>query len=158
MINRREAPEGLHYATMARAASVAVILGGACWGQSELEFFKQQLEFGLRLCVAGEREFAAIGGRHEYVDHRHGGEFLRYRTRGEAGGKRVELSPQSHVRAVSQERDEDMRFDANLFLVMDRPDRQIAIEGPEGRLDLHQLQIELPEFGRVDSVRLSRNR
>src|SRR6516225_6318886 len=45
-------------------------------GQGELELVEQQYEFGFRLSVAGEQQFAAIGGRQVEVDHLHGGELL----------------------------------------------------------------------------------
>jgi hypothetical protein len=53
------------------------------------------------------------------------------------------------VHAVREECDEDVRFDALLFLVKDGPDREIAFECFEGCLDLDELQIELPELRRV---------
>ena len=42
-----------------------------------------------------------------------------------------------------------MRFDALIGLVVDRADRQVPLEFFEGLLDLHQLQIERPEFRRI---------
>ena len=70
----------------------------------------------------------------------HGGEFLEHAARGEAWGERFELLAERDVQAISEERDKDVRFDAPLFLVEDRPDRQIAFEGPEGCLDLDELR------------------
>ena len=44
--------------------------------QLELELVDQQLQLGFRLGVAGEAEFASIGGRQVDVDHLDGGELL----------------------------------------------------------------------------------
>ena len=43
------------------------------------------MQFGFRLCVAGERELAPVGGRDVHVDHLHGGELLQRAARGPGG-------------------------------------------------------------------------
>ena len=96
--------------------------------------------------VARETELAPIGGGHEYIDHLYRGELLEHAAWSEAWGERFELLSEGHMQAVGEECDEDVRFDARLFLVKDGPDRQIAFEGLEGGLDLDELQIELPQF------------
>ena len=53
------------------------------------------------------------------------------------------------MQAVGEEGNEDMRLDAMLSLMEDRPDRQIALESFEGLLDRHQTQVILPQFGWV---------
>jgi hypothetical protein len=109
-------------------------------GQGQFEFLEQQLQFGLGLRVAREGEFAPIGGGHIDVDHLHGGELLEHGSRRKPRGERLEVPPKRHVQAVSQERDEDVRFDAPLLLMEDRADREIAFERFEGRLDFDQLR------------------
>jgi hypothetical protein len=52
-------------------------------------------------------------------------------------------------RQIGQEGDEDVRFDANLELVKDRPDRDVALEVLERFLDRNQQQIMAPQLGWV---------
>ena len=118
-------------------------------GQGELEFVEQELELRLGLCVAGEAQFAPIGRWQINVDHLHGREFLEHAARGEAWRERLQLLAERDVQAVGEEGDKDVRFDAPLFLVEHRPDGQIAFERFEGGFDLDELQIELPELGRI---------
>jgi hypothetical protein len=54
------------------------------------------------------------------------------------------LGAQRDVKAVGEEGDEDMRFDAMLKLVVDRAELQIVLEIFERGLDLDELDIELP--------------
>ena len=109
-------------------------------GQGELEFLDQQLQFRFGLRVAREGEFAPIGGGHVDVDHLHGGELIEHGSRREPWGECLEVPPKRHVQAISEERDEDVRFDAPRLLMEDRADREIAFEGLEGRLDLDELR------------------
>jgi hypothetical protein len=53
------------------------------------------------------------------------------------------------VQAIGQERDEDVRLDATDQLMVYRPQLQIVLEVLKGGLDLDQLDIELPQLGRV---------
>jgi hypothetical protein len=57
--------------------------------------------------------------------------------------------PRGDVQAVGEEGDKDVRFDAPLVLMKDRPDGEVTFERSEGGLDFDQLQIELPELGRI---------
>jgi hypothetical protein len=43
---------------------------------------------------------------------------------------------EGHLKTIRHKGDEDMRFDARVFLVIDRTDGQIAFEFFEGLLDL----------------------
>jgi hypothetical protein len=65
---------------------------------------------------------------------------------------------QGNVQAVGQEGDEDVRLDARLELVKDRPDREVAFEVLERLLYRHQQQVMAPQLGRSSSTRLVRNR
>lgn len=49
--------------------------------------------------------------------------------------------PQCHVQTVG---DKDMRLDAMLALMEDRPDRQVTLERFERPLDGHQTQVIFP--------------
>jgi hypothetical protein len=41
-------------------------------GKREVQALEQQLELGLRLCVACEQKFSTVGGRYFHIDHLHG--------------------------------------------------------------------------------------
>ncbi len=51
---------------------------------------------------------------------------------------------QCDLQTVGHEGDKDMRFDALILLVIDRPDRQIAFQFLEGLLDFGELDVVLP--------------
>jgi len=101
-----------------------------------VQALQQEFEFGLRLCVASEQKFSTVGGRDAHIDHLHGGKFLQRAARGESGGEGFQLPSERHVQAVREESDEHMRLDAFGFLVEDRADRQIALQGAERLFDL----------------------
>src|SRR5258707_15426072 len=88
------------------------------------------------------------------VEHLDGGELVEYGSRGEAGGQRLELSAQRDVKAIGQEGDEDVRFDAVLNLVVDRAELQIVLEILERGLDLDELDIELPQMGWLSGAQI----
>src|SRR5205814_8446591 len=52
-------------------------------------------------------------------------------------------------RQIGQKGNEDVRLDAGLELVKDRPDREVALEVLERFLDRNQQQIMAPQLGRV---------
>lgn len=56
------------------------------------------------------------------IDHLNCGELFEQAARGEASREPSEASGDGDVEAISEERDEDMRFDPAFFLVVDRPD------------------------------------
>src|SRR5204863_9319782 len=98
---------------------------------------------------------AAVGGGEVNVEHLDGGELVEHRPRGETGSQRPEPGAQRDVQAISQERDEDVGLDALDELVIDRPQLQVVLEVFEGGLDLDQLNIELPQLGRVSSAQIA---
>src|SRR5207302_8631675 len=51
-----------------------------------------------------------------------------------------------HPEGITEERDEDVRFHAMLFLMEDRPDGQFAFQCTEDRFGFGQLDVFLPEF------------
>src|SRR5258708_21316272 len=122
--------------------------------QIELELLHQELLFGVQFSVAAQDQRAAIGGREVDVEHLDSGELGEHSPRGEAGRQRLELSAQRDVKAIGQEGDEDVRFDAVLKLVVDRAELQIVLEILERGLDLDELDIEtatgVPDLGRTD--------
>jgi hypothetical protein len=97
--------------------------------------FHQELLFGVEFGVAPQDQCAAVGGREMDVEHLDGGELVEYGPRSEAGSERLELGAQRNVKAIGQEGDEDMRFDAVLELVVDWAQLQIVLEVLECRLN-----------------------
>ena len=53
--------------------------------QLQLELVDQELQFGLRLGVAGQHEFAAVCSWEMNVDHLDGGKFLKSTAGGQPG-------------------------------------------------------------------------
>jgi hypothetical protein len=54
------------------------------------------------------------------IEHLDGGEFVEHGARSEAGGQGLEPCAERDVKAIGQEGDEDVRFDAAFELVVDR--------------------------------------
>ena len=61
----------------------------------------------------------------------------------------LESMAERDMQTIREEGDEDMRLDASFALMIDRPDRKIALESREGFLDRDQAQVVLPELGRI---------
>jgi len=53
------------------------------------------------------------------------------------------------VEAISQEGDEDVGFDPPFLLMVDRPDGKLALDGPERLFDPDELDIVIPQLGRI---------
>ncbi len=53
--------------------------------QGEPEALQQDLLIAVRLGIARQHDLAPVGGREVHVDHLHGLEFFKDRSRGEAG-------------------------------------------------------------------------
>jgi len=103
---------------------------------------------GIRLGVTAQDQGSAVGGREVDVEHLDGGELVEHRPRGEAGRQRPEPGAQRDVQTISEEGHEDVRLDALLQLVIDRPSLQIVLEVLEGRLDFNELNVEPPQLRR----------
>src|SRR5882672_2734317 len=122
--------------------------------QVELESFHQKLLVCVQFGVAAQDQRAAIGGREVDVEHLDGGELVEHGPRGEAWRQRLEPSAQRDVKAIGQEGDEDVRFDAVLKLVVDRAELQIVLEILERGLDLDELDIDPPQMGRLSGAQI----
>ena len=87
--------------------------------QDEFELVEQEREFGFRLGVAGQQQFAAVGRRDMQVNHLHGGELFDDAARRGAGRWRggVQAAAERDVEAVGEEGNEDMCLDARLVLM-----------------------------------------
>jgi hypothetical protein len=94
--------------------------------------------------VASEHEFSAVSCRDVGVDNLDRGELLERAARSEPRRQGMQTPPEGDVQAVGQESDEDVRLDACLFSMEDRPDGEIALEALEGFLHGDQLEIVAP--------------
>ena len=84
-----------------------------------------------------------------HIEHLHRRELLHHLPDGEAGSMRAQVGLQGDMEAVREEGDEDMRLDPRGQLMEDRPDGELALQVLEGCLDFDQLEIRLPDPGRV---------
>ena len=100
----------------------------------------------LGLGIASEDQPAAISSRKPGVEHHQRREFLKHRSRRQAGCVLAQPMAQRDVHAVGKEAHEDVRLDAILVLVEHRPDRQIALEILERFFDLDELDVVAPEL------------
>jgi hypothetical protein len=88
------------------------------------------------------------------VKHLDGSELVEHGPRGEAGRQRLELGAQRDVKAIGEESDEDVRFDAVLKLVVNWSELQIVLEILERGLNLDELDIELPQMGWISVAQI----
>lgn len=95
---------------------------GSLFRQSEGELLekKEKVRFGMG--VAGENDFASIGGGQMDIEHLQGGELFEDRAWGESAGPGFEAGLEGDLKAVGQEGDNDVGFDTFLTLVVDGPD------------------------------------
>lgn len=99
--------------------------------------------------MARQGNGSSAGDRDLDIDHLHGGEFLEHAARGQPGRMRSQLLSECDVQAVGQEGDEEVCFDPRFALVVDRSDRKVALEIPEGFFDLRELEVGAPQLGRI---------
>ena len=123
--------------------------GWRLFGKNELELLKKQPQVRFGLSIAGELEFAAVGGRDMDIDHLHGGTFVEDGPWGQSGREPVQAPPEGHVQTIGQERDEDMSLDPPLRLVINWSDRKIILEGLECLFNSDELEVIFPQYCRV---------
>ena len=97
-------------------------------GKLQFQLIQQEAELGFGLGIAGEQQLAAVGGRQMDVDHLHGGKLLQHAARRQSRRQRMQAPRESDVQAIGQKGNEDVRLDASLELVKDRPDREGTFE------------------------------
>ncbi len=109
--------------------------------QGELEALQQDLLVAVGLGIARQDDVAPVGGRQVDVDHLHGLEFFEDGSRGEAGRQGAQAPLEGDLQAVGDEGDKDVGLDAVVELVVDRPDREAALEFLEGLFDFRELDL-----------------
>src|ERR1035441_2279287 len=103
----------------------------------------------LRLRVSRQDQQPPIGCRHPYIHHLQRGHLLHHGSRSQPRRQSPQALPECDVETVRQERDEDMRLDAGVLLVINGPDGQVVLQIPKDRFDLRELNIVLPQQGRI---------
>ena len=136
---------------MRSAGSVHELAGGGdswwgLWRESKLESFHEKSLVWVGLGVTAQDQGSAIVGWEMNIEHLDAGELIEHGARGETRRQRFELCSQGDVQAIGHEGDEDVGFDAMLELMVDRAQLQIVLEVFERRLDLRELDVELPEI------------
>jgi hypothetical protein len=97
-------------------------------GQTEPQHLKQQRLIRLGFGITRQNDGATVRRRQVNVDHLYRCHLVQDRARRQSRCLRSQPLLQRHLQAVSQERDQDVRFDPRIGLVVDRPDRQIMLQ------------------------------
>ena len=106
---------------------------------------EEQRLLGVRLGVTWHDQPAAIGGRQRHIQHLNRGKFFQHCSRCQSGSERLETMFQRHREAVRQEGNQDVRLHPMLQLMVDRTNPQIALQTFEGRFDLCELHVAVPQ-------------
>ena len=88
--------------------------------QAEVELLEQHLLIDVELGIARQDQSTAVSGREVDIEHLDGGQLVEHSPGGQPGRQRLKLGPQSYMKAISEEGDKDVSFDALLELVVDR--------------------------------------
>ena len=99
-----------------------------------METLQQQLVIRFRLRISGDLD------RGHLLDHG---------PAGEPGGQCSQPLLQRDIQTVGKKGHEDVRLDAWILLMVDRPDREITLQVSKGCLDLRQLDVTLPQDCRI---------
>ena len=75
-----------------------------------------------------QNQVPPVGGRQVHIHHLDAREFLQYRSRRQSRGQRAQPLLERRLQAVGDEGNKDVRLDALVLLVVDRTDRQVALE------------------------------
>ena len=118
-------------------------------GQGQIEPGQQQRHIPVRLVAAHQQQLPAVGGGYAHVQQLHRGQFLEDHARHQAAGQGLEALAQGDGEAVGQEGDEEVRFDAFGFVMVDGPQAQVAFLSAEGFFHERQLHVATPEQLRV---------
>lgn len=136
-------PECLHYTGPVGVRLNRGDFGRRLSGKAQFELLENQALVRLGLCIAciaGEYQFAAIGGGQLHIEHLPGAEFLQNRTWYQFGCQIAQSAAECHVEAIRQERDEDVRFDALHILMKNGPQPGFAFQVAEDLFELSELQ------------------
>ena len=96
-------------------------------------------------------QLAAVGGRDGYIEHVDFTHPPQHAAGTQPGGGSLVEFLKGDVQALGEEADEDMRFDAFVELMKDRPQFKVALERAEAFFDARQVDVVASEFRRVFS-------
>ena len=102
---------------------------------------QQELLVLFGLSVSGQDEAAAVGGRKMHVDHLQRRHLFQHGPWGQPGRQRAQPVLERDLQAVGHERDKDVRLDAGVGLVVDGPQREVALEFLERLFDFGELDV-----------------
>ena len=88
--------------------------------QAEVELLDQHLLIDVELGIARQNQSTAISGREVDIEHLDGGQLVQHGPGGQSGCQGLKPGPQSYMKAISEEGDEDVSFDASLELMVNR--------------------------------------
>ena len=118
--------------------------GGVMRREWQVEVVEEELHVTTGFGAAHEQKFAAVGGRHDDVEHLHGREFFENHARYQTAGHGAELLAQGDREARGEERDEQVRLNPFGQLMKNRPQAEVALERAERFLDKTQLHRAAP--------------
>ena len=118
-------------------------------GQLQIQPVEQQSLVGLGLGVTTQDEGAAVGGRQVHIDHLDGGEFLQGGPWGQPRREGAQTRFQGDLEAIGQARNETMRFDSRLQLVINRANTEVTLQLFKSLFHFGALDIPGPELDRV---------
>ena len=104
--------------------------------QADLELLQQQFLVRFGFGVARQHDHAAVSGRHVHVNHLHRRHLLHHRAGGQTWCQRAQPLLQGDLQAIRDEGDKDVRLDAFLELMEDRPNAKLILEAFERLLDI----------------------
>ena len=114
-----------------------------------MEPLQQQLLIRFRLSIAWKNQEATVGGGQANIDHLDGHHLFDDRSTGQSRGQAADSLLQSDIEAIGQEGHEDVGLDAGIGLMKNGAQGQVTFEIAEDGFDLGELQVTLPEDGRV---------
>src|SRR5437870_1018315 len=109
----------------------------------------------LRLSITGEYQFPSVRGWKMNIQHLDGSKLFEHRAWRQARGQHPKSGTQMHVQTISHKRHKNVRFDPSFQLVKDRPQAQVIYEVLECGFDLRQLNVKLPQAGRILSAEIA---
>ena len=127
---------------------------GLRW-ELEPELVEEDFVIGVGLGTTGEDQGSAVCCGEVHVEHLDVGELVEDGAGCEAPGDLAQLRAERDVEAVGHEGCEDVSFDAVLELMEDGPQLEIVLEVLEGGLDLDELDVELPQPGRLVAAQIA---
>ena len=123
-----EAPRrsALHFELRLDVGRSSLQSGTRLLRQQDSQLMQQQRQVSFRFCVARHYQPATIRCREANIERLNRRQFLQHRTRRQPRRMRLQSLLQRHRQAIRQKRNQDVRIDAVLQLMIDRTNSQIV--------------------------------